>query len=110
MVSLRDVQTKTPTPGEGWLKMTDDARLALVQDRVRGGFPAEKDVIVFTAKPDGQIIVGLAVPMPPGKRGPLLLDLEAFLKQSIDPGLVVWLEPLGDKNSLRNLRGIEVKS
>ena len=41
---------------------------------------------------------------------PLPADLEAFLKESIDPGLVVWLEPLGDRSSLRNLRGIEVKS
>ena len=45
-----------------------------------------------------------------GKRGPLLLDFEVFLKEAIDPGLVVWLEPLGDRNSLRNLRGIEVKA
>jgi hypothetical protein len=36
--------------------------------------------------------------------------LEDYLKESIDAGLVVWLEPFGDRNSLRNLRGIEVKS
>lgn len=55
------------------------------------------------------MIVGLRVPVPADKRGTLLLDLEASLKESIDPGLVVWLEPLGDRSSLRNLRGIEVK-
>jgi hypothetical protein len=32
------------------------------------------------------------------------------LKAHIDDALTVWLEPLGDRNSLRNLRGIEVKS
>ncbi len=56
------------------------------------------------------MIVRLLVPVPAGKRGTLLLDLEAGLKQLIDPGLVVWLEPLGDRSSLRNLRGIEVRS
>ena len=65
---------------------------------------------VVAAKQDGQIIVTLEKPMPASKRGPLLLDFEVFLKEAIDPGLVVWLEPLGDRNSLRNLRGIEVKA
>ena len=35
--------------------------------------------------------------------------LEEDLKLNIDKGLTVWCEPLGDKNSLRNLRGIKIK-
>jgi hypothetical protein len=42
-------------------------------------------------------------------RGSLLLDFEECIKKNIDQGLTVWGEALGDKNSLRNLRGIEVK-
>lgn len=110
MVDLRHVDTRTPTPGEAWQKLTGTDRLSQVQDRLRAGFPAAADIQVVSAKPDGQVIVSLARPMSAGKRGPLLLDLEAFLKDAMDPGLVVWLEPLGDRNSLRNLRGIEVKS
>jgi len=67
-------------------------------------------VVITAAKQNGQIIVNLVESMPASKRGPLLLSLEAFLKEAIDPSLVVWLEPLGDRNSLRNLRGIEVKA
>ena len=59
---------------------------------------------------DGQVIVNLLESLSADKRGPLLLDLEELLKGSVDPGLVVWLESLGDRSSLRNLRGIEVKS
>ena len=70
----------------------------------------DKTLVAVEAKPDGQVIIRLLEPVPADKRGTLLLDLEAFLKESIDPGLAVWLEPLGDHNSLRNLRGIEVKS
>jgi hypothetical protein len=38
------------------------------------------------------------------------LDLEELFKKSVDQGITVWGEALGDKNSLRNLRGIEVKT
>lgn len=69
-----------------------------------------KLLMIMEAKKDGQVIVSLLESLPADKRGTLLLNLEAFLKESIDPGLVVWLEPLGDRNSLRNLRGIEVRA
>jgi hypothetical protein len=71
---------------------------------------SNKILTAVETKLDGQVIIRLMVPVPADKRGYLLLDLEAFLKESIDPGLVVWLEPFGDRSSLRNLRGIEVKS
>ena len=48
-------------------------------------------------------------PHGPEIRGTKLLDLEELLKENVDLGITIWLEPLGDKNSLRNLRGIEVK-
>ena len=43
------------------------------------------------------------------KRGLFLLELEEELKRNIDQGLTIWCEPIGDKNSLRNLRGIQMK-
>ncbi|WP_156302385.1 hypothetical protein [Methylogaea oryzae] len=52
------------------------------------------------------MIVGLLQPLSAGERGTLLLDLEAFLKETVEPSLAVWLEPLGDRSSLRNLRGM----
>jgi hypothetical protein len=48
--------------------------------------------------------------MSASERGTFLLDLESLLKSQIDNGINIWLEPIGDKNSLRNLRGIEVKN
>ena len=111
MINLRDAQTNTPSPDLAWRQLSDAERLTLVMDTLRAGTTALSGVIVVAdAKQDGQIIVNLVKSMPASKRGPLLLDLEAFLKEAIDPSLVVWLEPLGDRNSLRNLRGIEVKA
>ena len=65
---------------------------------------------VVRIKNDGQVIIRFTEPVAVSKRGLLLLDLEEALKREIDQGITVWVEALGDKNSLRNLRGIEVKS
>ncbi len=108
---LKYAYVNTPSPGFKWRQLSDTERRALVADALRAGIAALNDtVVIVAAKEDGQIIVNLVKPMPASKRGTLLLDLEAFLKEAIDRGLVVWLESLGDRNSLRNLRGIEVKS
>lgn len=101
----------TPTPGPSWRQLSDEGRLALVRNTVGAKMPSSNKIIAIReAKPDGQVIVNLLEPVPADRRGTLLLDFEEFLKGSVDPGLVVWLEPLGDRSSLRNLRGIEVRS
>ncbi len=101
----------TPMPGQAWSQLADGERLVLVNNKVSAGLPHLNGILaVVEAKQDGQVIVKLREPVPADKRGTLLLDFEEFLKKSIDPGIVVWLEPFGDRSSLRNLRGIEVRS
>jgi hypothetical protein len=91
--------------------MSEEARLSLVNSTMgtNATFPSNTLIAVDT-KMDGQVIIRLQESIAADKRGTLLLDLEAFLKEKIDQGLVVWLEPFGDRSSLRNLRGIEVRS
>jgi hypothetical protein len=109
--NTRYANTETPKPGPGWCQLTDDERLTRAKQAAESGMGARTPLFsIVEAKRDGQIIVSLPEPLPPDKRGTLLLDLEAHLKDMVDQGLVVWLEPLGDRNSLRNLRGIEVKA
>lgn len=101
----------TPLPSLWWRRLSDAERHARVTDALKAGTAVLNDaVVIVAAKEDGQIIVNLAEPMSASRRGTLLLDFEAYLKKAVDPGLVVWLTSLGDRNSLRNLRGIEVKS
>lgn len=101
----------TPTPGRTWCSLSDDERLALVNDTVGTKTGLQFALCVaLEAKLDGQVIVKPLESVPADRRGTLLLDLEEFLKESIDPGLVVWLEPFGDRSSLRNLHGIKMKS
>ncbi len=51
------------------------------------------------------LIVELNQNIKPGERGSILLDLEDQLCL-IDPTIRVWHSMIGDKNALRNLRGI----
>lgn len=103
--------TETPTPRQTWCSLSEDARLLLINNTMATNVRfSNRTLTAVETKLDGQVIIRLMEPVPADKRGSLLFDLEAFLKESIDPGLVVWLEPFGDRSSLRNLRGIEVKS
>lgn len=109
--NLQFANSDTPTPGSEWIGMSESQRLARLRGSLAKGMPALEQLIVITAvKDDGQVIVSLKERLPADKRGTVLLDIEAFLKETVDQGLAVWLEGLGDKNSLRNLRGIEVKA
>ena len=42
-------------------------------------------------------------------RGQYLMKLEEVLINRVDPMIRVWHVPIGDKNSLRNLRGVNLK-
>jgi len=104
-------EAETPLPGPTWGALDDRQRLDEVLRRLHacpGQLSAQ--IEIASVKPDGQIIVRLKQPLSASQRGPVLLDFEAYLKETLDDALVVWLEALGDKNSLRNLRGIEVKA
>ena len=98
----------SPITKETWRKLSEFERLELVKDRIS----ASKDFHVIYptgAKKYGQVFIKLLDDIPARKRGILLLSFERLLKDGIDQGINVWHEPIGDKNSLRNLRGIEIK-
>ncbi|MBI1957557.1 MAG: hypothetical protein HYS44_03860 [Candidatus Niyogibacteria bacterium] len=101
----------TPSPSADWRKLLKEDRLRIISYALTNGPAGLKDaVVVRDAREDGQIIVDLTEPMSAAKRGTLLLDLEEFLKEAVDPGLVVWVMPQGDLNTLRHFRGVEVKA
>ena len=64
-----------------------------------------------TNAPDnGQVVVKVEKTIPANERGLLLLELEEKLKSSVDKGITIWCEPVGDKSKLRKLRGIEINT
>ncbi len=114
---FRFASVDTPSPGLEWRRLSDIERHTRVTDvctRFTDVLCARSalldGVVIVAAKEDGQIIVNFSRPISAAERGTLLLDFEVFLKKTIDPGLVVWMAPIGDLNTLRHFRGVEVKS
>jgi len=109
--NLKYASAITPTPAPRWTGMAEADRLALVTQVIESSpLDTKANLEAVSTKEDGQVIVRFRQPVGPAERGTVLLDLEAYLKEQVDQGITVWLEPLGDKNSLRKLRGIEVKA
>jgi hypothetical protein len=103
-------EVDSPKPRSDWLNLSEVQRIEKINqtiDQVKPDF--SEQLLVVASKKDGQVVVRMLNPLTASVRGSLLLDFEECIKKNIDQGLTVWGEALGDKNSLRNLRGIEVK-
>jgi len=96
----------TPTVSKGWINLSEKERLSIIVDSVD-----KIEHVAFTrAMSNGYVYLVIEKNMNPGDRGELMMELEVLLKKEIDDGLTIWHEPIGDKNSLRKLRGIKVKT
>lgn len=103
-------EAMTPECGSHWQQASPADRLRVVRDIIDAVAEWASALDIAELRDDGQVILRFTRPVDADRRGGLLLDLEDRLKSRIDQGLTVWLEPLGDRNSLRRLRGIEVRS
>ena len=107
---MNDVNdTYTHRPGVKWVNMSQADRIDVVRGLLRAD-PINDGIFVEQALDNGHIIIRIEHSIPANKRGAFLLDLEQSFKDNIDMGLTLWLEPVGDKSKLRQLRGVEVKS
>lgn len=98
--------TETPKPSKKWLSLSQSNRIEMISKELEKN-KLYKDFEVIDAPDNGQIILKIEKTIPSNVRGIMLLELEAKLKLAIDEGISVWLEPVGDKSKLRNLRGIK---
>ena len=99
----------SPVPSDDWVSLTIGERIDLINKSIQN-FSLNADIDVVEANKGGQVSVIINDTLSADERGPLLLDLEGFLKLNVDNGITIWHAPIGDKSSLRNLRGIEVLS
>ena len=106
---FEDASTETIKPNNNWINKTRDQRISIVSTQLKK-FAGAEDFIVVEADENGQIIIAIENGLPANKRGLYLLELEQYLKNSIDKGLHLWCEPVGDKSRLRNLRGVTIKT
>ncbi len=109
MIDLKHSNKDSPSLGVEWQTMSERQRLEELQGAI-SKFGSGKEVTVTSVNAVGHISLVSNDVMSAKERGTFFLDLEAYLKEKVDGGLTVWHDPIGDKSSLRNLRGIEVKS
>ena len=98
----------TYVTSEKWTNLSPENQKEAVENELKNK-DYFADFEVFSTSKDGQIVLKIKKSIPSNMRGMILLDLEEKLKKNIDIGLTVWLEPVGDKSKLRNLRGIKIK-
>ena len=101
-------QIETPKPNKKWTALEPLDRIQLCKTKLQNEI-SRFDFDIVDAKDDGQVIINFKNTPTVNERGMLLLDLEELLK-GIDDALTIWHVSLGDKNSLRNLRGIVLKN
>ena len=97
---------QTPLPSESWKNNTEGKRIELITTELKKN-TLYKEFEVTSAAFNGQIVLKIEKAIPANERGLFLLELEENLKSSVDRGITVWCEPVGDKSKLRNLRGIK---
>ena len=94
---------------DAWVAESIEDRL----NRIRFFLNAYKDykmMEVQDAFDNGHVVLRIEQSIPANERGLFLLELEERIKTEIDVGITIWLEPVGDKSKLRQLRGVEVKT
>jgi hypothetical protein len=99
---------ETPVPGNEWITSSQNERMELVRNAWKE-IEKYSNLTVIDCRSNGEVFVEMKEPMSSNQRGTFLLDAEQVLKKQVDEALTIWLEPLGDKSTLRNLRGIKVK-
>jgi len=104
-ISAKYAVKDSPSPSSSWKQLTESEGLVLIRE-ISESF---QDMDFTRATDDGNVYLVIEKSMSPGDRGSSLLKLEKVLKQKLDKGITVWHEPIGDRNSLRKLRGIELK-
>jgi len=112
-MSCRDLWEKidsdTPKPSLRWLSLGESERLLEVQLLLSKSSCSEY-LEVESCTNDGEIYFSQVTPIETYKRVDLLLSLEDLLQEKMDISITVWIKPQNDKNSLRRLRGVELKS
>lgn len=106
---LEYANVDSPSVGVAWKEMEGETRLSRVRSALSENARFET-LDPTEAREDGQVYLLMNSPLRASERGVLLRAAEAHLKDVIDQGITVWCQPLGDKNSLRKLRGIQVLS
>jgi hypothetical protein len=99
--------SKTPTPNKEWVAKSEIVRLEEINTQLKKD-KAFDIFLAINAQDSGQVVISINKAIPANERGLMLLELEKKLKLSIDESITIWCEPVGDRSTLRNLRGVKI--
>ena len=105
-VVIGDPWQPVPKPSY-WELSSEDERLIGIAQCLEW---EDADVKVIKVTDDATVVLELQQELTAKDRGTFLLDIEAALKRDVEEAITVYLQPKGDRNALRRLRGIEVKN
>jgi len=108
MISKSNSLKETPSTTDIWQNYSEEHRISLVENLIKD-IKNYSDFKIKSAEKNGFVTLIIKRQIPANERGIMLLDLESLIKDNIDDGISIWLEPVGDKSKLRNLRGINFK-
>lgn len=100
---------ETPQPSDEWKKKSLKDKINIISKKLSEN-DNYKNFAVIDADENAYVTLKIENNIPASIRGILLLELEEILKNSIEKSITIWLEPVGDKSKLRNLRGIKFKT
>ena len=100
----------TPKVSPDWKNLSISKRKKQITDFLENFYGKNANIKVHAVPENGQVVLVMQEGLPANQRGSYLLKLEKLIKENVDQGLTVWLEPVGDKSSLRKLRGLEIKT
>ena len=109
LINKDNALANSPEVGVEWKQKTEKERILIIEEKLKTN-PKHIIFEVFNVNKDAQVILKTEQSILAKERGLLLLEIEEVLKKSIEEAITVWLEPIGDKSKLRNLRGITIKS
>jgi hypothetical protein len=96
-----------PPPSDKWLALSGDERVSRVQrvldDACAALGVARGDLACLRVDKDVRVILAAAPSIDPARKGTIVMDAEARLKDALDPALGVWLEEARDLNRIRRL-------
>ena len=105
LISKENAISESPKTGDKWKNLSEKERIDSLES-ILNSEEVYKSFEVNAAKKDGQVVLRTEKSLPADIRGVFLLNLEKKFKMLLDQGINLWLEPVGDKNKLRKLRGV----
>ena len=110
-IKLNFADSISPEPNESYLKMAEIERLELIElmlNKIDSKW--SENFTLVSARENGFVVLEFKQSILVAERASYLLNIESQLCQMVDNSITLWIAPVGDKSSLRKLRGIEVKN